>query len=121
MALPVNSPSNEVVVHFPQMADVSAAATSVYAPAPVRGKVVRAYSVLGGAISAADCTWTFLNNAVAATGTATIAQASSAAGDIDVTPLTGAVNVNQGDKMQILTAGESSTTAVCDFYVVIRT
>lgn len=120
MALPVNSPSNEVVVHFPQMADFSAT-TSVFAPCPVRGKVVRGYSVLGGAITGADGTWTLEINGVAATGTCTVANSGSALGTIDTVTFTGAVNVNQGDSLEIVPAGESSTTATADFYVVIRT
>lgn len=120
MALPENTPSNEVVVHFPQMADVSAT-TSVFAPAPVRGKIVRGYSVIGGAITAADATWTLKINGIAATGTCTIANASSAAGDVDEVDFTGANDCNQGDKLEIVPGGESSTTATADFYVVIRT
>lgn len=120
MALPVNTPYNEVVVHFPQMADISAT-TVVFAPAPVRGKVVRGYSVLGGNITAADATWTLEINGVAATGTCTIAQSGSAHGDVDSVEFTGTNECNQGDKLEIVPGGESSTTAVCDFYVVIRT
>jgi hypothetical protein len=120
MALPVNSPSNEVVVHFPQMADVSAT-TPVYAPSPVRGKVVRLYSVIGGAITAADATCTVEINGVAATGTLTIANVGSALGVVDSAQLTGRVEVNQGDVLEVVPAGESSTTATADFYLVIRT
>ena len=120
MAIPNNNPSNEVVIHFPQMADVSAT-TVVFAPCPVKGKAVRGYSVLGGAISALDATWTLEINGVAATGTCTIANASSAHGDVDSVTFTGANDVNQGDVLEIVPGGESSTTAVCDFYVVIRT
>jgi hypothetical protein len=120
MALPQNTPSNEVVVKFPQMADVSAT-TSAFAPAPVGGKIVRGYSVLGGAITSADATWTLEINGVAATGTCTIANASSAAGDVDSVDFTGDIECNQGDVLEIVPGGESSTTAVCDFYVVIRT
>ena len=120
MALPVNSPSNEVVVHFPQMADVSST-TSVFAPCPVRGKVVRGYSVLGGQITSADATWTLEVNGVAATGTCTIANSGSALGVVDSVTFTGATNVNQGDVLEIVPGGESSTTATADFYIVIRT
>lgn len=120
MALPENTPSNEVVVHFPQMADVSAT-TVVFAPCPVRGRVVRGYSVLGGAITAADATWTLEINGTAATGTCTIANSGSAHGTVDSVVFTGAVEVNQGDVLEIVPGGESSTTATADFYVVIRT
>ena len=122
MALPINTPSNEMVVKFPTMTDVSDATANVFAACPVRGRLVRAYSCLGGAISAADCTWSMKVNSVAVTGTATIANSGSAEGDVDEVVLSGtAVNVNQADKLEVVTAGESSTTATCDFWVVIRT
>ena len=120
MALPVNTPSNEVIVHFPQMADVSTAG-SVRNACPVRGNLVRAYSCIGGAITSADCTWTVEVNDVAVTGTATIAVTGSAAGVVDSVDLTGAVGVNQGDTLEIVSGGESSSTATGDFLVVIRT
>ncbi len=120
MALPENTPSNEVVVHFPRMADVSAT-TVVFQACPVHGHVHRGYSVLGGAITSADATWTLEINGVAATGTCTIANASSAAGDIDSVIFSGAVGVNPGDTLEIVPGGESSTTATCDFTIVIRT
>ena len=121
MALPVNTPSNEIVVGSMTMTDVSAP-SSTYAACPVRGTLVRAYSVLGGAITGADCTWTVKVNSVACTGTATIANASSAAGDVDSVQLTGpATGVRQGDTIEFVSAGESSTTATAHFYAVIRT
>jgi hypothetical protein len=121
MALPEPTPFNEVVVHVGRMADVSAT-TSAFAACPVKGRLVRGYSCLGGAISAADATWTVEVNGVAVTGTCTIANASSAAGDVDEVEFTGgAVDVNQGDTLEIVPGGESSTTATCDFFLVIRT
>jgi hypothetical protein len=121
MALPVNTPSNEVIVTFPTMTDVSDPG-SIYAACPVRGTLVRGYSCLGGAISGADCTWSVEVNGVAVTGTATIANASSAAGDVDSVEFSGAaVSVNQGDTLEIISAGESSTTATGHFSLVIRT
>jgi hypothetical protein len=120
MALPVNTPSNEVIVVFPQKADVSTQG-SIYQSCPVRGTLVRGYSCLGGAITGADCTWSVEVNGTAVTGTATIANASSAAGDVDSVDFSGAVNVNQGDTLEIVVGGESSTTATGDFMLVIRT
>lgn len=121
MALPENTPFNEVVVKFPQKADVSAQG-SIFAACPTRGTLVRGYSCLGGAISGADCTWTVEVNGVAVSGTATIANASSAAGDVDEVDFAGAAtSVNQGDTLEIIVGGESSTTATGDFWLVIRT
>lgn len=120
MALPERQPSNEVVVKATTMTDISAAG-SVFAPAPATGKLVRAYSCLGGAISAADCTWSMEVNGTAVTGTATVAYSGSAAGDVDELIFSAPVNVNKGDTLEFISGGESSTTATADFYAVIRT
>lgn len=120
MALPENTPSNEVIVHVSK-ADISTAG-SVYAPCPVRGKLVRGFSAISGAIATADCTWSVEVNGVAVTGTATIANASSAAGDVDEVAFSGAAtNVNQGDTLEVIVGGESDNTIIGEFALVIRT
>jgi hypothetical protein len=121
MAVPQNTPFNEVVVHFPQKADVSTAG-SVRAACPVKGKLVRAYSIIGGAITVADGTWSVQVNDVNVTGTATIAVSGSAAGVVDSVVLSGPnVGVNPGDTLEIVNNGESTDTQTVDFSVVIRT
>lgn len=119
MALPERQPSNEVVVSA-ALADISAP-SSAYVAAPVSGMLVRAYSCLQGAITGADCTWTVEINGVAVTGTATVANASSAAGDVDEVVFSAPVFVNKGDTIEFVSAGESSTTAIANFSAVIRT
>lgn len=120
MALPERQPHNEVVVTSPEMTDISSAG-SVYAAAPVSGYLVRAYSCIGGAITAADCTWTIEINGNAADGTATVANASSAAGDVDEIVYSAPAWVNKGDTIEWVSGGESSTTATAIFSAVIRT
>jgi len=120
MVLPINTPDNEIVVALPTMADISTAG-SVYAACPVRGRLVRGYSSISAAITGADCTWSVEVNGVAVTGTATITQSGSAAGDVDSVEFSGeAVNVNQGDVLEVISGGESSTTSIGHFQLVIR-
>lgn len=119
MALPERQPSNEVVVNV-ALADVSAA-SSAYAAAPCTGKLVRAYSCIAAAITGADCTWTMTVNGVAVTGTVTITQSGSAAGDVDEIVFSAPVGVNKGDLLSFVSAGESSTTVICNFAAVLRT
>jgi hypothetical protein len=119
MALPERQPSNEVVVNV-AMADVSTAG-SVYVAAPVTGKLVRAYSCITNAITGADCTWSLELNGTAITGTGTITQSGSAAGDVDEVIFSAPVYVNKGDTIEFISAGESSTTCITNFAAVIRT
>jgi len=118
MALPERQPSNEVIVNV-AMADVSAPG-SAYVASPVTGRLVRAYSCINNAITGADCTWTVEINNVAVTGTVTITQSGSAAGDVDEIVFSSDVRVNKGDTIEFVSAGESSTTCICNFAAVIR-
>lgn len=118
MALPTNRPASEIAVGA-QLADISAA-TSAWTIAPCKGRLKRAFSVLRGQISAADCTWAVYVAGVAATGTVTVAQSGSAAGDVDSVEYTTDVRVNEGDSIEFRSAGESSTTAIADFVAVIQ-
>jgi hypothetical protein len=118
MALPERQPANEVVVNA-SMADVSTQG-SIYVAAPCTGNLVRAYSCIANAITGADCTWSMEVNGVAVTGTATITQSGSAAGDVDEVIFSAPVRVNKGDTIEFISAGESSTTCVTEFSAVIR-
>lgn len=118
MALPVNRSSSEYVVGN-QLADISAA-SSTYAVATAKGRLKRVYSVLHGAITGADATWAVSINGTAVTGTVTVANASSAAGDIDSHEYSGDIYVNEGDLITFTSGGESSTTAIASFFAVIQ-
>jgi hypothetical protein len=119
MPLPTNRPSNEVVVSV-ALADISAESTA-YAVAPVSGRLVRAFSVLNSAITGADCTWVVEVNGVAVTGTVTVANSGSGAGTIDSITYPQHVPVVEGQLIAFNSAGEASTTAIANFYAVIRT
>lgn len=118
MALPIPTPFNETVVSA-ALADISAD-TSVSVAAPVSGWLVRAFSCIQGAITSADATWVVEVNGTALTGTVTVANASSAAGDVDYIVYANPTWVNVGDTITFNSGGESSTTAIAIFSAVIR-
>jgi hypothetical protein len=101
--------------------DVSALSNSTTEPAPFSGFIRRVYSKLGGAITAADSTVTPKIGSTNITGAAlTIANAGSAAGDIDFAHPTAANFVNAGDLLIAATDGASSTTATLDVFFLIE-
>jgi hypothetical protein len=103
-----------------KLSDVSTA-SSAYVVAPDAGKIIKIYSVLGGAIATADAEITTEINGVAVTGGAiTIATASSAAGDVDSAEPTAANSVQEGDVIEIITDGASTNTVPAEFTVIIR-
>lgn len=119
MALPVPRPISEIVVQA-YMADLSTA-SSAFAVAPCRGRIVRAYSVIGAAITVADAVWTIEINGTAVTGSSTtVAFTSAAAGDVDVSNPTGSNAVNEGDTIEFVSDGASTTTAPTMFVAVIE-
>lgn len=105
---------------FAYMADVSTA-SSAFVPAPCRGKIIKMGSALYAAITGADSAITTEINGTAVTGGAwTITQSGSAAGDVDTAEPTAANVVNEGDTIEFISDGASSTTAPMMFYAVIR-
>jgi len=103
-----------------KLSDVSTA-SSAYVVAPDAGKIIKIYSVLGGAIATANAAITTEINGVAVTGGAiTIATASSAAGDVDSAEPTAANSVQEGDVIEIITDGASTNTVPAEFTVIIR-
>jgi len=103
-----------------KLANVSAA-SSAYIVAPDGGKIIKIYSVLGGAISSADAAITCEINGVAVTGAGiTIAHSGSAAGTVDSSEPTAANDVNEGDVIEFITDGSSSTSHSAEFTVVVR-
>lgn len=89
------------------IADVSTAET-ILVYVPYTGVVTGVYSVLEGAISAADATVTLKTSADAAMASLTIANASSAAGDIDSDTSISNSSVTAGTYLKLATDGGST-------------
>lgn len=103
------------------LADISAD-TSAWVVSPWDGYIVEFYSTISAAITGADCVLTLKIGDTAVTGGAiTVTQANSAAGDVDVVYPTGANYVTKGGVIQVDSGGESSTTSIGTFTVVIAT
>lgn len=121
MALPENRSISEISVDA-YMADLSTA-SSAFAVAPCRGRVTRVKSVIYAAITGANAGWTVEINGVAVTGlSATVTQSGSAAGDVDeATTNSYTTNaVNEGDTIEFVSDGLSSTTCPTMFTAVIE-
>lgn len=120
MPLPIPRPISEAYVSA-YLADISAA-SSTFAVAPCRGRIVRAFSAIHAAITVADAIWTMKINGTAITGiSVTVATAASAPGDVDTGNPTASNNVvNEGDTIEFVSDGASSTTAPATFVAVIE-
>lgn len=102
--------SDDVVHLTTFMADVSAA-SSAWVVSPIAGNITSIKSVLGGAITVGDATVTGKIAGVAVTnGVLTIANAGSAAGDVDTATPTAARTVTAGQAIQFESNGGSTDT-----------
>lgn len=120
MALTQNKPLHEETAHC-HSASIASTPVAAYTRAPVRGKIVKVWSISGDAITVADCTVTTAINGTEITGGAiTVANASSAAGDYDEATPTGANYVNEGDVISFTPAGATGTAVTGSFGAVIR-
>jgi len=102
--------------------DVSSAG-QVYIPVPdgFGGDIVEIRSALNGAISGANAVLTAKIGGTAVTGgVITIANASSAAGDVDVCRPSGANTVADGGSVEIETNGASTGSVSVFLTVVVR-
>lgn len=94
-----------------EIADISSSASS-WIVAPYAGTIETIYTVIDGAITGGDAAITFEIATVAVTdGGITIANSSSAAGDVDSSTPSAANIVTAGQAIEILTNG-GSTNAV---------
>jgi len=101
------------------LADVSTSST-VYIASPIAGTIEKIYTVIDGAIATADAVLTASIGAAAITGgVVTIANAGSAAGDVDVATPTAANVVAVGDQINIATNGASTNTVVANISILI--
>jgi hypothetical protein len=120
MALTVNHPLLKQVRVYAYMADVSTAG-SAFAVSPIRGKVKEVGSVIYNAITVADAAASTKIAGTAITGgTWTITQSGSAAGDVDSATPTAAYNVTEGQNIEFISDGGSTTTCPAMFYAVIE-
>lgn len=104
-----------------RIADVSAAADSDAGVAPFAGRITRVKHQLQGAITVADAVVTPKIGSTAITGAAmTIANASSAKGDVDSAFPTAANVVAEDDLLVMSSDGGSTTSAAGDGYFVIE-
>ena len=120
MALQEHTPFDRIYLTA-NLVDISTA-SSAFVACPVRGKIVKAWSVIYAAISAADAIWTLEINNTAVTGVSvTVANSGSAAGDVDE-GLPTSLSTSQvlpGDRIEFVSDGASSTAAAATFTVAI--
>lgn len=102
-----------------RITDISTAG-SVFVVAPVAGNFTKIYSVIDGAITTGDAVITTEINTVLVTdGGLTIANASSAAGDVDSGTPSAANTVAVGDVIEVITDGGSTNTVSANFTIEI--
>lgn len=120
MALRTTNPANEVPVG--PLAYTTSSSAPFYMVAPVSGRLVRAYSILGTATATAtsDWTWDVTVNDVAITGTATVTALGSAAGDVDSIVFSNPPRVNQEDKIGFVATPNTSSARAVNYQFVIR-
>ena len=93
-----------------EITDVSSGGSS-WVTAPVAGTIENIWTVIDGAISGSDDAITFKIATVLVTGSAiTIANGSSAAGDVDTSAPTALNTVTQGQAIEMITDGASTGT-----------
>ena len=103
-----------------EIEDISTA-SSTFVAIPDGGKVVKIITALQGAISGADAAITFEIGGTAMTNSAiTVANTSSAAGDVDSSEPSAANRVEEGGTIEMITDGGSTGTAKLLVTFVIR-
>lgn len=102
-------------------ADVTAATASGFVAIAGQGELISVRCVIYGAISSADETLNVYKNGVDTGYDIVITQSGSAAGDVDSVDIpAGAVTVQDGDVLHIVSANASSGTVVGNITYVVR-
>ena len=102
------------------IADISTA-SSTFVPVPDGGRIIKIFTSIKNAITTADAALSFEIGGTAITGGGiTITQSGSAAGDVDTAEPTAANSVNEGQAIEMITDGGSSTACECVVTFVIR-
>lgn len=105
---------------YGEIADISTAG-QIYIPVPDAGNIIKAFSVIDGAITGADAVLTLKIGGTAVTGgTMTVANSGSAAGDVDTCEPTAARSVVEGDSIEVETDGGSTNTVKAGICIVVR-
>ena len=103
-----------------KITDISTAG-STFVAIPDGGKIVKIFTSIKNAITTADAALTFEIGGTAVTGGAiTVTQSGSAAGDVDTATPTAANRVEEGEAIEMITDGGSSTACECVVTFVIR-
>ena len=103
-----------------EIEDVSTA-SSTFVAVPDGGKIIKIITALQGAISGGNAAITFEIGGTAVTGGGiTVAHSGSAAGDVDTAEPTAANRVEEGEAIEMITDGGSSTACECIVTFVIR-
>ena len=96
-------------------------AGSSFVTAPDSGKIIKIYTTIKNAISSADAGLSFEIGGVAVGGGGiTVTQSGSAAGDVDSATPSSANYVEEGQTIEMITDGASSTACECEVTFVIR-
>ena len=112
--------SGKQVVTSARLTDVSTASNEVFILAGATGTVTAIYTILSGAIATADVVLTsYLGIFPITTGTVTITQSGSAAGDVDTTAPTAQNSVTIGDAIRIETDGASTNAVDAECFVIV--
>lgn len=125
MALPIVAKFYHHAVSV-TMADISTA-SSVFFAIPFRCKIVAGWVTIQNAITGSDSALTAKIGPAGATGTAitgftgTAAVSGSAAGTVFTMATPTALNIaNDGDNLELITDGASSTTAVANWTILLH-
>jgi hypothetical protein len=103
-----------------KITDISTAG-STFVPVPDDGRIIKIFTSIQNAITTADAELSFEIGGTAVTGgDITVTQAASAAGDVDTAEPTAENSVNEGQAIEMITDGGSSTACECVVTFVIR-
>jgi len=103
-----------------KITDISTAG-STFVPVPDGGRIIKIFTSIKNAITSANAALSFEIGGTAITGGGiTITQSGSAAGDVDTAEPTAANSVNEGQAIEMITDGGSSTACECVVTFVIR-
>ena len=103
-----------------KITDISTAG-STFVPVPDDGRIIKIFTSIQNTITTANAALSFEIGGTAITGGGiTVTQSGSAAGDVDTAEPTAENSVNEGQAIEMITDGGSSTACECVVTFVIR-